>query len=173
MSALPPKADIAMTSNSRAAPREIFHMPLRIRRVADSANPLGDPLLKARTHIGASGVAGLAIDTSLVGATHSAILRSLGPRARCRQILKRPPRLRNVHIPRVGRARRVHNFRFGNVHLLYRPAWGSIFRRKPWFRLFPLGYFLFLFGPLFRNHNAVVVAQDIAGLRSRRCRQHR
>jgi len=162
-----------MTSNSRAAPPEIFHMPLRIRRVADSANPLGDPLLKARTHIGASGVADLAIDTSLVGATHSAILRSLGPPARCRQILKRPPRLWNVHILRVGRARRVHNFRFGNVHLLHRPAWGSIFRRKPWFRLFPFGYFLFLFGPLFRNHNAVVVAQDIADLRSRRCSQHR
>ena len=162
-----------MTSNSPAAPPEIFHVPLRVRRVADSANPLGDPLLKARTHIGASGAAGLAIDTSLVGATHSAILRSLGPPAWCRQILKRPPRLWNVHIPRVGRARRVHNFRFGNAHLLYRPAWGSIFRRKPWFRLFPFGYFLFLFGPLFRNHNAVVVAQDVAGLRRRRCRQRR
>jgi hypothetical protein len=149
--------------------------------VADSADPLGDPLLKARTHVGASGAAGLAIDTSLVAATYSAILKSLGSPAWCRQILKRPPRLWNVHISRVGRARRIHNFRFGNTHLLYRPPWRFIFRRKPWFRLFPFGYFLFgyflfgyfLFGPLFRNHNAVVVAQDVAGLRRRRCRQRR
>jgi hypothetical protein len=142
----------------------------------DSANPLGDPLLKARTHIGASGAAGLAIDTSLVGATYSAILRSLGPPARCRQILKSPPSLWNIHIPWVGRARRVHNFRFRNTHLLCRSAWRFIFRRKPWFRLFRFGYFLFgclLFGPLFRNHNAVVVAQDVAGLRRRRCSQRR
>ena len=147
-----------------------------IRRVADSVNPLGDPLLKARTHIGASGAASLAMDTGLVGATYSAILRSLGPPAWCRQILKRPPRLWNVHISRVGLARRVHNFRFGNTHLLCRPAWRIIFRRKPWFRLLLFGYLLFgylLFGPLFRNHNAVVIIQDVAGLRKRRCRRRR
>ena len=46
-----PKADIAMTSNSRAAPPEIFHVPLRIRRVADSANPLGDPLYQKQEPI--------------------------------------------------------------------------------------------------------------------------
>lgn len=163
-----------MASKSSAAPPETFHVPLRIRRVAGSADPPGDPLLKARTHIGASGAAGLAIHTSLVGATYSAILKSLGPPAWCRQILKRPARLWNVHIPRVGRAQRVHRFRFGNTYLL--PAWRFIFRRKPWFGLFPFGYFLFgyfLFGPLFRNHNAVVVTQDVAGLRRRRPRQRR
>ncbi|MGB8044251.1 MAG: hypothetical protein WCF66_14915, partial [Pseudolabrys sp.] len=46
-----PKADIAMTSNSRAAPPEIFHVPSRIRRVADSANPLGDPLYQKQEPI--------------------------------------------------------------------------------------------------------------------------
>lgn len=124
--------------------------------------------LKARSHIGASGTARLTINTSLVGATCGAILRSLGPSAWCGQILKRLPRLRNVHRPRAARARRVHSFRSGNIHLLFCPAWRFIFWRKPGFWLFPfgyflVGYFLFRFGALFRNHDAVVVAQGCCG----------
>ena len=48
---LVPIADIAMTSNSPTARPEIFHVPLRIRRVADSANPLGDPLYQKQEPI--------------------------------------------------------------------------------------------------------------------------
>jgi hypothetical protein len=40
------------------------------------------PLSEARTHIGASAAAGLAINASWVGATSSAVLRSLGPPGR-------------------------------------------------------------------------------------------
>jgi hypothetical protein len=39
--------------------------------------------------------------------------------------------------------------------MLHRPAWGLILRRKPWF-------WLFQFGPFFRDHNLVVIAQNLA-----------
>jgi hypothetical protein len=40
--------------------------------------------------------------------------------------------------------------------MLHRPAWGLILRRKPWF-------WLFQFGPFFRDHNLEVIAQNLAG----------
>jgi hypothetical protein len=49
--------------------------------------------------------------------------------------------------------------------MLHRPAWGLILRRKPWF-------WLFQFGPFFRDHDLIVIAQNVA-LRSRRRRQRR
>ena len=132
-------------------------------------NPRGDPLLKAGTHIGASGAAGLAIGTSLVGATYSAILRSLGPPA----LLSANS---EMSAPSAGRTHTAGSvllggftiLRFGMTIVLRGPAWKLVFRRKPGFRRLPFGYFRFgypLFGPLFRDHNAVVVAQDVAGLR--------
>ena len=134
--------------------------------MADSATPLGDPLLKARTHIGASGAAGLAIDTSLVAATYGAILRSLGPPALCRQILKCPPRLRDENIRWNRGAWRGHVLRFRDDHVFHGPPRRLVLRRKPGFRRLP-------FGPFFRDHNAVVIVQDVAGLRRCRCRQRR
>ena len=116
--------------------------------------------LKARAHVGASADPGLAIDASLVRAAYGAILRSLGAAntgaGHSWQILKSPPRLRNVHIPRVGGLRRAHDFRFGNMHLLHSPARGFIFWRKPRFRLLPFGRFP-LGRPFFGNHNLVVI----------------
>ena len=126
--------------------------------------------LKATPHVGAAISSHLSVDASLVAATQGAILKSLGAACTCarqrRQILKRPPRLRNVNRRRNSGPWRAHNLRFGNPHVLHRPAWRFIFRRKPWFRLSP-------FEPFFRNHNAVIVAQNIAGLRRRRYRQRR
>ena len=126
-------------------------------------------LLKASTHVRAAICSSLSVNASLVRAAYGTILRSLDPAAYCRQILERPPRLRNVNRRRYLATRRAHDSRFGNMHVLHRSAF--IFRCKPWFRLFPFGHLPL--GPFFRDHNIVVVAQDAAGLRKRRRRQRR
>ena len=104
----------------------------------------------------------------MVHATYAAILRGLSATRtcarQCRQILERPPCLWNVDIPWISAFPGAHSFRFGYAYVFYRS--GSVFRRKPWF-------WLCRFVPLFRDHYLIVVAQDVAGLRKRRCSQRR
>ena len=120
-----------------AAPPGIFHVPLRICRVADSATPLGDPLLKAKTHIGASGAAGLAIDTSLVAATYGAILRSLAPRlVSANSEMSAPSAGRKTSAGTAAGLAGSRSSISGMTHrVLHGPPRRLVLRRKPGFRL--------------------------------------
>ena len=126
-------------------------------------------LIDASAHVVAA--RGLTIDAGLMRASGRAVLEGLNAtsaRARhCRQVLKRPPGLRDVQRGRNGCAWWRYNFRLWNNHVLHGATWRFVLWRQP-------GFGGFAPRALFRNHDAVIVAHDVPGLGKRRnCRNCR